>query len=333
MSTSIAMHAPKNALPKDCSLVSDVSGALRVLRNLSRFGRKAWLDRALSSSAVTQRIDLRCAGGETVTVEVAGNGQPMLLLHGLGGSRHDWDAALASLSREYRACTMDLSGHGSRVGSHARATLAGMARDVAQVLQQLSLSRVLLVGHSMGALVAMQYLQLYGAHRLAGLCIIDQSPRVASDEQWQLGVFGSLTRDQIGGALTRMHGDFPGTVLAEGARLLDRVGLGHEGIAGRALEYAVAALCNSIGEKPLLSLIESVADADFRPLIPRIPVPTLVLLGGASHHYGGLPLADYYLANLARGTVVTYDSCTHSPHRQAPEDFANDLMDFAQRVC
>ena len=71
MSTSIAMHAPKNALPKDCSLVSDVSGALRVLRNLSRFGRKAWLDRALSSSAVTQRIDLRCAGGETVTVDEA----------------------------------------------------------------------------------------------------------------------------------------------------------------------------------------------------------------------------------------------------------------------
>ena len=43
---------------------------------------------------------------------------------------------------------------------------------------------------------------------IAGVCLIDQSPRITNDSQWQLGLFGSLTDGQLKDTLGRLRGDF-----------------------------------------------------------------------------------------------------------------------------
>ncbi len=333
MSTVTTLQRPpESAAPgRGFSFVANLAGAVEALRNLSGWGRTAWLDRLLSPRTVAQHIELGTADGETLTVECSGAGRPVLLVHGLGGSRRDWDATVALLARTHRVVTLDLRGHGARAAAHARPTLESMARDVALVIERLSLDQPLLVGHSMGALVIMQYLREHGAGRLGGVCFVDQSPRITTDAQWRLGLFGTLTREQLQRALARLRGDFVETVVAEAGLRLSPFRSAGRGLFGRSVRRLLARLHAAIGVAPLLSILQSLADSDFRDVIGRLSLPTLVVLGGASHHYRGLPLADYYRAALAQGTVTTFPACAHSPHREDPARFAAELAAFARR--
>jgi pimeloyl-ACP methyl ester carboxylesterase len=182
------------------ALVSDVAGVARVLCNLSGIGL---MDRLTRERTASRRIELTLARGETITVQVDGSGRPVLLIHGLGGSHHDWDGAIEDLGRHHHIHRFDLMGHGARASSKRLPTLQQMAHDVAEVIAGLGLERPLLVGHSLGALVVMKYLQDHGAGQIAGVCLIDQSPRITNNDQWQLGLFGSLTQSQLKDALGR----------------------------------------------------------------------------------------------------------------------------------
>jgi pimeloyl-ACP methyl ester carboxylesterase len=314
------------------ALVSDVAGVARVLCNLSGIGL---MDRLTPQHAAWRRIDLTLASGETIAVQVAGSGRPVLMIHGLGGSHHDWDGAVEGLARHHAIHRFDLMGHGARASSKHLPTLQQMAHDVAEVISGLALERPLLVGHSMGALVVMKYLQDHGAAQVAGVCLIDQSPRITNNDQWQLGLFGSLTHSQLKDTLGRLRGDFVETVASEFiARLAPlRQARSREALAGRLARWAVAKLARTCGVEHVLSMLESLLDADFRDVIAKVKVPTMVVLGGASHHYGGVPLGQYYRDTLPDGTVRMYKKASHSPHRQEPVRFAADLVAFAAKRC
>lgn len=333
--TPIQNQAPGLAAGPGFSLVSDLAGAARLLRNLSGVGASGWIDRLASGRAAGTRIELTLASGESIAVQTAGQGRPVLMVHGLGGSHRDWDDAIETLARNHRVHTFDLLGHGQRANAQVRPTLPQMAGDVAAVIAGLGLDRPVLVGHSMGALVVMKYIQDHGASNLSGVCLIDQSPCITTDEQWKLGLFGSLTRQQLQCALGRLRSDFVGTVMTEGvARLRGlRRTIQPNGFAGRLMRWALAWLQAVVGVNQVLSMLESLADADFRDVVARVSVPTMVVLGGASHHYGGLPLEQYYRETLPDGTVRMYKASAHSPHRQEPSRFAADLSAFAAKRC
>jgi pimeloyl-ACP methyl ester carboxylesterase len=314
------------------SLVSSMTGAIRVLRNLSGFGRKSRLDRLLSPRAVAQRTELVSADGTTITVEVSGAGRPMLLIHGLGGSRHDWNATVERLARSHRVYTLDMGGHGSRAAANTRPTLQTMARDVALVIERLMIERPLLAGHSMGALVVMQYLREHGADRVGGVCFVDQSPLITTDAHWQLGLFGTLTREQLHGALVRLGADFVETVVSEAVARWSRFRGADRGVLGLMVRGLLGRFRDAMGVAPLLSILQSLAESDFRDVIGALSVPTLVVLGAQSKHYRGLPLADYYRSALANGSVTTFAACGHSPHRDEPARFAAELAAFAARL-
>ncbi len=337
MSAAAAAAAaePDADLAPGLSLVADVADVARVLRNLTGLGATGWIDRLSAPSRQSLNIDLQRADGETVAVQIVGSGRPVVMIHGLGGSRRDWDDALQTLAAHHQVHTFDLLGHGARAGGRTAPTLAQMAQDVADVIAGLRLERPVLVGHSMGALVVMQYIQQHGAGHLAGVCLIDQSPRVINDEQWKLGLFGSLTRAQAQATLGRLRGDFVETVARElVARCRPLAGAARpDAMTGRLARWAVAKLARACGAEQLIALLESLADADFRDVMARVTVPTMVVLGGVSHHYGGLPLEQYYRDNLPDATVRLYKASAHSPHRQEARRFAADLAAFAARRC
>ena len=338
--SAVATTADADAdLAPGLPLVADAAGVARVLRNLTGLGANGWMDRLSSPRKQSITLDLLLDTGETLAVRIVGSGRPVLMIHGLGGSHHDWDDALQTLAAQHQVHTFDLLGHGARAQSSGAAaappTLAQMAQDVADVIAGLRLQRPILVGHSMGALVVMQYIQNQGADSLGGVCLIDQSPRITNDEQWKLGLFGSLTRAQLQAALGRLRGDFVETVATElvaRCRPLRSAGK-PDALVGRLARWAVAKLVRACGVEQLLALLESLADADFRDVMARVTVPTLVVLGGVSHHYGGLPLEQYYRDHLPDGTVRLYRSSAHSPHRQEAQRFAADLAAFTARRC
>ncbi|WP_436493714.1 alpha/beta fold hydrolase [Actinokineospora sp. HUAS TT18] len=79
----------------------------------------------------------------------SGSGHPAVLLHGLGENASTWDPAPLPVHRH----ALDLRGHGA-ADRTAEYSLELMAEDVVLALTQLGFDRPLVVGHSMGAVIA-----------------------------------------------------------------------------------------------------------------------------------------------------------------------------------
>ena len=86
----------------------------------------------------------------------AGDGEPLVFLHGVGGDAASWAPQIAAFSGDYRAIAWDMPGYG---GSPAleRMTFPGLAEALLGLLDRLELGRVHLVGHSMGGMVAQEF--------------------------------------------------------------------------------------------------------------------------------------------------------------------------------
>jgi len=110
------------------------------------------------------------AGTETLAYEVRGSGDPLVFLHGLTFDRTSWQPVVERLSGEFRCVTVDLPGHGATPGPPRR--LTDVAAELRTLLDALDVEPPLLVGHSMGAVLAVLYA---GGHPVSGVVTVDQS--------------------------------------------------------------------------------------------------------------------------------------------------------------
>jgi pimeloyl-ACP methyl ester carboxylesterase len=90
-------------------------------------------------------------GSATIYSEVVGRGEPLILLHGLGGSTRWWSRNIAALSRWHELHIIDLVGFGRSGG---RFVLAEAADTLAAWMERCGLRRASLIGHSMGGYIA-----------------------------------------------------------------------------------------------------------------------------------------------------------------------------------
>jgi esterase len=100
--------------------------------------------------------------------------QTVLILHGLFGSKRNWQSIARQLSEDFQIFTLDLRNHGES-GHHDDMTYQSMADDVFQFISERSLKDVSVVGHSMGGKVAMQ-MALQHPAIIKRLVIIDIAP-------------------------------------------------------------------------------------------------------------------------------------------------------------
>ncbi|GAA4302569.1 pimeloyl-ACP methyl ester carboxylesterase [Actinomadura luteofluorescens] len=84
-----------------------------------------------------------------------GSGSPVLLLHGLGGTLLHWDAVAPLLTGAHRVVTMDLRGHG--LSGDGPWDWEAVLDDVQAVIDRLGLDAPLVVGHSLGGMVAVRW--------------------------------------------------------------------------------------------------------------------------------------------------------------------------------
>ena len=104
----------------------------------------------------------------------AGDGEPLVFLHGVGGDAASWAPQIAAFSGAFRAIAWDMPGYGlSR--SLDRMTFPALAGSLLELLDRLGLERVHLVGHSMGGMVAQEFAALR-PERIAALVLSATSP-------------------------------------------------------------------------------------------------------------------------------------------------------------
>jgi len=94
---------------------------------------------------------------EIVHYEVLGRGRPLIFLHGWVGSWRYWIPVMQAAAIQYRAYALDLWGFGDSAKSASRYTLEGQVSLLDNFLLELGIGRVALVGHGLGAFVALMY--------------------------------------------------------------------------------------------------------------------------------------------------------------------------------
>ncbi len=93
--------------------------------------------------------------------EVIGRGRPLIFLHGWVGSWRYWVPVMQAASISYRAYALDLWGFGDSAKVESRYSLGAQVQLVDQFLSELGIGRVVLIGHGLGALVALMYAREY----------------------------------------------------------------------------------------------------------------------------------------------------------------------------
>ncbi len=110
----------------------------------------------------------------TLSYEIFGAGDPLVILHGLFGSKRNWFSVARELAGFSRVIALDLRNHGDS-GRAPTMSLAEMADDVLQLLDMLRIRKANMLGHSLGGKVAMLY-ALRHPERTNHLVVLDVAP-------------------------------------------------------------------------------------------------------------------------------------------------------------
>ena len=125
------------------------------------------------------------------------SGQPVLFLHGTGCDASDWAAVIEGLPPHLRCIALDFRGHGqSSVPTHPF-ILADLAGDVLHLIDHLRLQKLVIVGHSLGGMVAMKVAQ--HSSSVAGLVLLEGWTSLSSaGSAFDSGrIYGSLPQTKI----------------------------------------------------------------------------------------------------------------------------------------
>ena len=95
--------------------------------------------------------------GHRVCFRRAGEGSPVLLIHGITGSCRQWERAMPILAREHEVVAPDLLGHGESAKPRGDYSLGAFASGIRDLMVALGHETATVVGHSLGGGVAMQF--------------------------------------------------------------------------------------------------------------------------------------------------------------------------------
>ncbi|MCO6436859.1 MAG: alpha/beta fold hydrolase [Phycisphaerae bacterium] len=267
--------------------------------------------------------ELLLIDGQWVHVERAGEGEPVVFIHGFGASTFSWREVLPEVAKEFGALGIDLNGFGytERPEEESAYSLRGQADLVLGVMNKLECPTAHVVGHSYGAGVALT-LALQNPDRVRSLVLVDGGV-TASDAgapsipplfrplaEWLIrGLF--LTERNIRGALESAVYD-PATVTSDMVKGYLRP-LRVEGF-DRAFRGLLAA-----GDGPM---------ADLDPA--EVAVPTLVLWGENDPFFplsAGQALAD----EIPGAALVVFPMTGHLPMEERPSEFNSALLLFLKQ--
>ncbi|MEX0784158.1 MAG: alpha/beta hydrolase [Dehalococcoidia bacterium] len=109
--------------------------------------------------------------------EEAGSGDPLILIMGITGDLQGWALQVPSLSKHFRVITFDNRGAGRTSAPDRPYTIAGMAEDVAALMDSLGIAKAHVLGYSMGGYIA-QSLALAHPEKIDRLILLSTAPDV-----------------------------------------------------------------------------------------------------------------------------------------------------------
>jgi pimeloyl-ACP methyl ester carboxylesterase len=266
------------------------------------------------------------ANGFRLNYVVTGDGPPAVLVHGEASSLLDWQWVVPGLSDLVRVHALDLPGHGDTTKPAAPYSAALLTDTLVAFLDALDLERVILVGHSLGGILATRAARLR-PERVSGLCLVDSgglgraiSPANILEALPGVGEMGLLVKRTEAGRwqhgylrAARLHARWwrvhPSWLL-EQRRLVGMTG------------FSEATLTVNRSTVDLWGQKESITED-----LPHLDLPSLVLWGAED---SVVPFwhASRAAAALPDARTRLFQSCGHMPHVERPQAFVEELRAF-----
>ena len=251
----------------------------------------------------------------------------IVLVHGWAASGAFFNALREALSHDFRVIAPDLRAHGVTPAGSEPLTLPTLADDLHELLVALDLRTVILLGWSMGAMTVWSMLERHGNDRVAGMIVEDMSPRILNGDGWTLGMSNGMNAASSDRAMAAMRAGWPAYAAAFAPQMFARDRARNEPeLVETALEQFGLREADAMAD-----LWESMAQQDLRPALPAMHLPALVTYGEKSEAYG--PETSRYLVEaLPQAERKGFARSGHAPHLEQPQEFAQTVIDFAQRV-
>jgi pimeloyl-ACP methyl ester carboxylesterase len=265
--------------------------------------------------------------GEKIHCHVSGDGPPMVLLHGWTSSHQEWFPFVPALQEKHRVYRWDARGHGGHaLTKDAAPTAHRMARDLLNLLDHYGIEQAGVVGHSMGALTTWQFIRDHGSARLSRIALIDQSPRLMTDADWQFGIYGNFAAERSAAFIEDLKADFAESVLRLTANGLNLRAKEKYAENAKGWQRSREQLRAQIAD-PLIACWQSLVESDYRDVLEKIDVPALLIYGGESNFYHA-DTAHYVASRIPDAVLRIYEGTDHSPHQWQRERFVQDLVGF-----
>ncbi len=244
---------------------------------------------------------------------VAGDGAPLVLLHGLGGSIDDWEYQIPYFSRRYRVYAPDLRGFGGTAAGRRKMSVPQLAADIEAFVDAMGLERFMLIGHSMGGAVAQEF-TMRNPQRVERLVIANsvpsfqpQSRRHYAEFVYRLlvmGLLGPARLAQIGAA--RSYPDPADAAKRE--RAIRR------GARNSRRSYLSALI--ALGGWSVMDRLEEL----------RMPV----LVAASEHDYFGHDKTVQFAHALPRGRLHVFKGAHHGLPSEFPDEFNRVVTRFLE---
>lgn len=210
----------------------------------------------------------------------AGEGPPLVLLHGWSQAAVMWHAQIEAFRATHRVIALDMRGHGASSRPDHGYRIARLAGDLAELMEALDLKDAVLMGHSLGCSVILNLWDVFGSHRTAGLVLFDEGVSLCVD-----GSMSSEERQKFGAQLPAdAWFDIASQLRGSEAEAMTRriiTGM-FTPRADPTLVEAVIALNLALPRRYAAQLLLSNVFQDWRDIFRRITVPTLVIGAEAS---------------------------------------------------
>jgi 3-oxoadipate enol-lactonase len=243
-----------------------------------------------------------------------GGGAAVVLLHGFPFDRSMWRGQVEALGSEFRVVAPDLRGLGETPLGEGDVTIETMAEDVAALLDELKLARVVVGGLSMGGYVAFEFFRKF-PERVRALVLADTRPQADTAE-------GKLAREQ--NARRALEEGMASIVASMLPKLLSAGTLER---GGEPVERARAMMFGTSPEGAAAALRAMAARRDQTELLPSINVPTLVVVGSEDSITPPSD-AEALSAKIEGSRLFVIEGAGHLSNVERPEEFNRALEDF-----
>jgi pimeloyl-ACP methyl ester carboxylesterase len=255
--------------------------------------------------------------GVDLHYELAGEGPTIVLTHGIGGSGADFAPIVPGLAQRYRVLTWDVRGFGTSARPAEGYSIAGFARDLAGLLDQLGIEQAVIGATSMGGTITQRFI-LDFPERTAAAVILSTSSEVnaRARDAW-LQQADAIERDGMAAWLRR----------SRPAQYTDEYLRAHpEALA--AEEKRIAA--NPDGHV-YAQVTRAVADYNYTEELESVRVPALVLVGSKDPQTP--PGGSVIISRRIPGAELhILDGFGHGLPREAPEQVVALILAFLDRA-